>query len=280
MKQKKVAMVIGAGGVQCAAALGALWALRQAGIGLDLVVGCSDGALYATAVALGMDAEATISLARRLWTHELTGRRDYRGLLGALFPKRMEFDGRFGLRDDALLLKRLNEAFAEQTFAGAQIPLLLTATDFITGEQVILQDGRLSDALRASMAMPFVFAPWRINGRLLTDGYLSDPLPVNVAGREGADVIIALGFEMPYQSKIDSPLRYAFQLSGIMTNSTFRARLAFQHLAHHAELLLLTPQFRRRIDRFDTEKLPAIVAAGEEAMRAQLPDLQTVNGDR
>lgn len=271
---KKIALVIGAGSVKCAAALGVLRVLRQAGIAPDLVVGCSGGALYATAVALGLDVETAVTLTQRLWTRELTGKQNRRAFLQALLPKRLGFDGRFGLRDDTLILKRLHETFGEQTFADAVMPLFIAATDFLTGEQVVLQHGRLVDAIRASIAIPFVFAPWLVDGRLLLDGYLSDPLPINIAMREGADVIIALGFETPTQPNIQSPLRYAFQLSSIMTNSILKARLAFHHLSHHHELLLLAPEFRQRIRLFDTHQFSAIIAAGEEAMAAQLPHLQ------
>ncbi|MCA9955987.1 MAG: patatin-like phospholipase family protein [Ardenticatenaceae bacterium] len=275
MKEKKVALVIGAGSVKCAASLGVLRVLRQAGIMPDLVVGCSGGALFAAAIAVGLSVDEATALTQQLWTRDLTGRRNHRALLQALLPDRLGFNGRFGLRDDQLILQRLNEALGQQTFAETQIPLFITATDFGTGEQVVLQDSRLTDAIRASIAIPFVFAPWEVNGRLLLDGYLSDPLPVNVAMREGADVIIALGFESPFQPALTSPLRYVFQLSSIMANSMLKARLAFYHQTHHAELLLLMPQFRQRIRLFDTAKFPAIIAAGEEAMAAQLPYLQS-----
>ena len=280
MERKKIALVIGAGSVKCAAALGVLRVLHQAGIKPDLVVGCSGGALYAAAVALGLEVETAVSLTRQLWTKELTGRRNTRALLQAVLPRQLGFNGRFGLRDDALIRQRLDDAFGSQTFADTPIPLFITATDFMTGQQVVLQNGRLAEAVRASMAIPFVFAPWEVDGRLLVDGYLSDPLPVNVAIREGADVILALGFESPGQHTMDSPLRYAFQLSSIMTNSIFKARLAFHNLAHHAEILLLLPQFRQRISLFDTDKFPAIIAAGEEVMQAHLPYLQTVISER
>ncbi|WP_420645020.1 patatin-like phospholipase family protein [Candidatus Leptofilum sp.] len=288
MRRKKIALVVGAGSVKCAAALGVQHVLQQAGIVPDLVVGCSGGALFATAIALGWSVAEATRLTQQLWTRELTGRRNNRALWQALFPKRLGFDGRFGLRDDQLILQRLNETFGQHTFAQTHLPLFITATDFGTGEQVVLRDGRLTDAIRASIAIPFVFAPWEVNactergrtGRLLVDGYLSDPLPINVAMREGADVIIALGFETPYQQNMDSPLRYAFQLSSIMSNSLLKARLAFYNLNHHSELLLLMPQFRQRIRLFDTAKFPAIIAAGEEAMAAQLPYLQSVIGER
>lgn len=280
MQKRKVALVIGAGSVKCAAALGALRVLQEENISIDLVVGGSGGALYAAAIALGWTPETTASLTRRFWTPELTGRRNNRALLQALVPRRFHFDGRFGLRDDAQLRRRLKETFGARTFAQTEIPLYITATDFLTGEQVILRNGPLAAALRASMAIPFVFAPWPVDGRLLADSYLSDPLPGNVAIQEGAGVIIAIGFESPYQQKTDSPLRYALQLSSIMTNSMFRARVAFQTLTHHAETLLLTPQFRRRIDPFDGQQLRAIIAAGEEAMTAQLPSLKAALNSR
>lgn len=276
MNRPKVALVIGAGNARCAAALGALRVLRQENISIDLVVGGSGGALYAAAVALGWTPATTASLTRAFWTPDLTGRRNNRALLQALIPGRSTFDGRFGLRDDALLCRRLQEIFGSRTFADTAIPLFITATDFLTGEQVVLNSGPLTTALRASMALPFVFAPQPVDGRLLADAYLSDPLPGNVAIREGAGVIIAVGFESPQQHKLNSPLRYAFQLSSIMTNSMFRARVAFQTLAHHADILLLAPRFRRRIDPFGGRQLPAIVAAGEEAMAAQLPSLQAL----
>jgi NTE family protein len=275
--RKKIALVIGAGSVKCAAALGVLRVMRQAGITPDMVVGCSGGALVAATAALGMEVETAVSLTQQLWTRDLTSKRSYRALLQALLPRRLGFDGRFGLRSDRLILQRLHEAFGTQTFADTAIPLFITATDFATGEQVVLQNGRLTDAIRASIAIPFVFAPWPVNGRLLLDGYLSDPLPINVAIREGADVIIALGFESPNQHAISSPLRYAFQLSSIMSNSLFRARIACHSQVHHADLLLLIPEFRQRIRLFDTQKFPAIIAAGEAAMAAQLAFLQTVN---
>lgn len=279
MKKRKVALVIGAGGVKCAAALGALRILRQQNISIDLVVGGSGGALYAAAIALGWTPETTASLTRHFWRPDLTARRNNRALLQALMPRRFQFDGRFSLRDDATLRRRLQDTFGARTFADTEVPLFITATDFLTGEQVILNGGPLAGALRASMAIPFVFAPWSVDGRLLADGYLSDPLPSNVAIQEGAGVIIALGFESPRQQKIDSPFRYALQLSSIMTGSMFRARVAFHTLTHHTDILLLTPRLRRRIDHFDGDQLPAIIAAGEEAMAAQLPALlAAING--
>jgi NTE family protein len=154
------------------------------------------------------------------------------------------------------------------------MPLHITATDFANGEQVILSSGSLVDAIRASVALPFAFPPWRVGDRLLTDGYLSDPMPVGVAIREGADVIIAAGFESPYQESIHSASRFAMQFSAIMSNNLFKAYFAFHNLAHHGEVIPVIPRFTERVRLFDTDKIPYVISEGERAIEEQLPYLR------
>ena len=171
-------------------------------------------------------------------------------------------------------MRRLGEAFGDQRVDDTRIPLFITATDFHTGEQVVLQRGRVVDAIRASIAIPFAFKPWEVDGRLLIDGFMSDPLPVGVAMREGANVIVAMGFESPYQTRVTSIGRFAFQMSSIMTNNLLRASFAFHGLAHHAEVIPVIPRFGERIRLFDTGKIPYIIDEGERAMEEQMPYLR------
>jgi NTE family protein len=276
--QKRVAVVIGSGSVKCAAAIGLQNVLAREGIEIDMVVGCSGGSLYAALMAAGYPADRVVEMSKTLWTREITSKRHTRSLLSALFPKLMKFDESFGMRDDRPILETLERAFGGLSFETMKIPLHIAATDFHTGEQVILGSGSLVDAIRASIAIPFIFKPWRVGDRLLMDGFLSDPLPVGVAMKEGADVIIAMGFESPYQMRIDSPARFAFQLSSVVTNNLLRANYAFHNLAHHSEVIPILPVFSQRIHLFDTEKIPAIVADGERAAEEQLPYLKRLLG--
>jgi NTE family protein len=271
---KRVALVIGAGSVKCAAALGLQKVLTRAGIPLDRIVGCSGGSIYAALMAAGYPAEDVIELTKRTWTREVTSKRDRRALLKILFPKLMKFDEEFGMRDDRLVMKTFREVFDGLSFETMKVPLHIAATDFHTGEQVVLSSGSLVDAVRASIAIPFVFKPWRVDGRLLMDGFLSDPLPVGIAIKEGADVIIAMGFESPYQTRVDSPGRFAFQLSSVVTNNLLKSNYAFHNLAHHSEVIPIVPVFSQRIRLFDTDKIPSIVEDGERAAEAQLPYLK------
>jgi NTE family protein len=274
VSRHRIALVIGSGSVKCAAALGLLKVLQREGIAVDLVVGCSGGSLYAAAIALGDSVAAAEEKTRQLWTQEITKRRNRKAFLSALLPQVFGFDEGFGLVDDRIVLERLRAAFGERTFAEARIPLYLTATDFHTGEQVVFSSGGLVDAIRASIAIPYVFRPWRVGERTLVDGFLSDPMPVGVAIREGADVIITLGFESPYQTKISSVLRFAFQLSSITSNNLLKANFAFHNLAHHNEIIPIIPQFRHRIHLFDTDKIPYVIEEGERAAEQQMPYLR------
>ena len=271
---RRVAVVVGSGSVKCAASLGMYRLLRREGIRIDMTVGCSAGALYAAAIALGMSPEDAAELNARLFTREAAERSDRRNLLRALFPRLLGFDANWGLKDDRLLCSRLHAGFGDRMFTDCQIPLYVTATDFANGAQVVLSDGPLVPALHASLALPFAFPPVRIGDQLLTDGFLSDPLPVGVAMREGADIILAMGFESAYQERVYSPGRFAMQLSSILSNNLLKAMFAFHGATHHSEVLIIVPQFKQRIHLFDTEKMPYIMDEGERAMEEHLPYLR------
>ncbi|MEL6526831.1 MAG: patatin-like phospholipase family protein, partial [Chloroflexota bacterium] len=161
----KVAIVIGSGSVKCAAALGMYDLLKQEAIEIDLIVGCSGGALFATLIAMGVQVDDAIERTKRLWTRDITQQRSIRDFLSVVFPKWLDFDENFGLNDDALILERLYEAYGQMTFADTQRPLYLTATDFHTGEQIVINEGKIVPAIRASMAIPFSFKPLEVDNR-------------------------------------------------------------------------------------------------------------------
>jgi NTE family protein len=273
--QARVALVIGSGSVKCAAAIGIQKALIRAGIGLDMVVGCSGGAIYAALMAAGHPPAVSAEMTQQMWTREISQGRNRRALLQALAPRWLKFKAEhFGLRDDRLLMARLREAYGASQIEDMKIPLHITATDFSNGELVDISSGSVVDAIRASAALPFAFSPWKIDGKLLVDGFLSDPMPVSVAVKHGASVIVAVGFESPYQESVTSAGRFAFQLSSIMSNNLLKSRFAFQSLAHHSEVLAVMPEFKQRIRLFDTAKVPYIIEEGERAAEEQMPYLK------
>lgn len=270
MKKKKIALVIGAGSVKCAAALGLWKVLAAEHIHFDMIVGCSGGSLYAASMALGFSLDETVARTKTLWNKSVTQRRNWRALISAVLPKAFGFNERFSMVDDGPLLARLREVFGEKTFADAHIPLYLMATDLFTGESLALCDGSLVNAIRSSIAIPYVWSAWPLNGRMLIDGAASNPLPVDVAIRQGADIILAIGFQSPFPNKIRSVSRYAFHINSLMTNNLYQANFAFHNAVHHAEIVSIFPEFERSIRLFDTDQIPYVIEQGEKAMSTQL----------
>lgn len=275
-QRKKLALVIGAGSVKCAAALGLWKVLDRAGIRIDMLVGCSGGSIYAAVMALGYDVDTCERLTRELWTPAITRRRDLRSMLSVAFPRLFGFKGSFGMLSDEPLRRALEAPFGHRSFAEASVPLHIVATNLADGQKVVLNKGNVADAVRASIAIPYIWKPWCVDGRWLLDGCLNDPLPVDVAIREGADIILAMGFESPHPHRIRSAMRYAFQVNSIYTNNLLRANYAFHNLAHHAEIIPVLPEFDGNIRLFDTDKFPHVIECGERAMQADLDHLRQV----
>jgi NTE family protein len=209
-----------------------------------------------------------------MWTRELTDKRNPKAILQMIMPKLFGFSAKFGMKSDHLAMKRFEEVYGDRNIEDLPIRLFITATDFNTGDQVVISRGRVVDAVRASISIPFIFEPYEVDGRLLTDGFVSDPLPVGVAMKEGANVIIAMGFDSPMQTNINSPARFGFQLSSIMSNNLLKSNFAFHSMAHHSEVIGIIPRFTQRVRLFDTEKFPYIIEEGERATEEQLPYLR------
>jgi NTE family protein len=270
--QKKLALVIGSGSVKCAAALGAWKVFQRESLPLAMVVGCSGGSAYAAAIALGYDTQAVEEMTNALWTSDLMN--GYMGNLKAAMAGEQEFNERSGLVDGAAVMQRFRTAFGEKQFSDTQLPLHIVATDLRLGEKVVLSTGSIADAVLASSAIPMVFPPHEIEGRLLTDGAACDPLPVDVAIKEGADAIVALGFDLPYPRRLRSFNAVQTQLNAIYINNLLRASFAFHSAVHHAEIVSLFPDFDKAIGGFDTGQFPYIIEQGAKAAEAQVEYLK------
>jgi NTE family protein len=266
--QPRLAVVLGSGGVRSIAGLGLLEALREAGLKPDLIVGCSAGAIFGAVAAAGHDPAEGLALAMRLWTAEITRTPQRLAVAKMVLPRIGGFDPDFALRDDRLVLDRLRQAFGQQTLESLPLPLRVTATDADTGETVELREGRVVDALRASIALPFMFSPKLIDGRRLTDGFLTNPLPVSAA--RDALTVVALGVEAPMPSRIDRPARLLARVTSTMTNSLMQARVAAAR-AEGMQLVTVIPKPHRRIGLFDTDAMPELVELGRQSAREALP---------
>lgn len=268
---KQVALVLGSGGLKCAAAMGAFKVLAREGIQVNMLVGCSGGGIYAAMMALGYSDAEIQDITCRGWTKKNLSQYRYRPFVNQLLPQGLRSDHAFSVLDDRPFLNVMGEVLGGRTFADARIPLYLVATDMETGEKVVLEEGSVLDAVRASMSIPIFFEPWRIGGRVLADGALTDPLPIDVAIREGADVILAMGFPQPYDVNLVSLGSVANKTINTMVNHLLVSTFAFYNAVHHTEIIPIMPDFSREIALTDTHLLPHIVEEGERATEEQMP---------
>ena len=270
--QKRISLVIGSGGIKCAAAAGLWRVLQEEGIAVDDVVGCSGGSLYAALIANQVDVKDMEEWSKTLWTSDIM--HGYTENLKASKDGSLRFNERSGLVDDSVLNKKLQDIYGEWKFSDLKLPFKVVATDLLSGGKVILSEDNVFDAVRASSAIPIIFPPWEVNGRLLIDGAASDPLPIDVAIQDGADIIIAMGFTLDYRARFRSMTAVQEQKNSIYMNNILNATYAFYNLAHHAEIFPVIPEFESTVSMFDVDKIPSVIEQGEQAARKQLPHIR------
>lgn len=270
----KIAIVIGAGGLRCVSAFGVLQVLQREGVEIDLVVACSGGALGGYWIASGRDDPADgIAEFVEGWMGAFD-KPAYRKILGAVFPRLFGFSARFGAIRDRAINEALQQYVGSTRFEELGIPLHFVATDVGSGEKAVLSSGPVFDAMRATIAIPLVLPPWEVGGRLLMDGAVCDPMPVDVAIREGADIIIAIGFEEALDAEIDSGVSLVKQVIGVATNHLLRAQFAFHSMVHHAEVIPILPDFGQSVGLRDTHLISHLVERGAVAAEREMPYLR------
>src|SRR5688500_4189406 len=192
LQKNRLSVVIGSGGVLCAASLGLSKALHREGLTPGMAVGCSGGSIYAAIIALGVDPDEAQRLTLNLFTSDVF--EGYTSNLKSALSGETRFTEMSSLIDDNVMYERLKIVFSEKTFKDTLFPLYIVATNLYTGDRVVISSGKILDAIRASIAIPMIFSPWKIGDQLLVDGAVCDPLPIAVAIQQGSDVISDVGF--------------------------------------------------------------------------------------
>jgi NTE family protein len=211
----RTALVLSGGGAKGLAHIGVLAALDSLGIRPDLVVGASMGAAIGALYASGYSGRELDSLARAVPLSQLF--RSYQPRaprsLGVLRPLVMweQGDRRFNLQSASVVESEINALLnvamlkgnlvARGDFDSLPIAFRAVATDLATGQPVVIASGDLAQAVRASVAIPLVFAPELRDSQFLADGGLSANIPVAVARAQGAErVIVSDATEHPAAS--------------------------------------------------------------------------------
>jgi NTE family protein len=226
---KRVALALGSGGARGYAHIGVINELRDRGYEVVGIAGSSMGALVGGVYAAGSLDEFTE------WAQTLT----QRTMLRLLDPS----ISAAGVLRAGKILDAVRDMLGDAAIENLPIPFTAVATDLISGKSVWLQRGPVDDAIRASIAIPGIVAPHVLDGRLLADGGILDPLPMAPIAAVNADLTIAVSL-----SGTDTDLR-ADEPTGLEMTAT-RERL--NRLLRSTSALLETPTARSVLSRFGT----------------------------
>ena len=193
---KKLGLILGSGGSRGFCHIGFLQALEEHGIKIDVLSGCSIGAVVGAVYLTGKTPEQMKNIAFRLKQSDFT-------------DPSITFFKSLALMRTAKLDALLSRYLKGKTFADLPIPFAVTATDLVTGKLVTISDGDLFTAVKASSAIPAVFRPVKKGGAILVDGGLLSRTPVAAAKKLGAQVTVAVDLigDLPEYSETKNIIR-------------------------------------------------------------------------
>ncbi len=172
-----IGLALGSGAARGWAHLGVLQALAQEGVVPQIICGCSIGAFVGAAAASG-DLEKLAQWAKKLKWQDVVSL--------------LDVSLRSGLIKGDKLIDFFERNFIDRDFSELETRFACVATELTTGREIWLQEGSVSAAVRASIAVPGLMTPVVHNGRLLVDGGLVNPVPVSLCRAMGADIVIAV----------------------------------------------------------------------------------------
>ena len=176
---RKIGLALGGGYARGLAHVGVLEVLEREGIPIDIIAGTSIGSAVGALYARQKDAAQVKKEAMSLDWKRLAI------LLDPIFSKG-------GLLGGKRIMNLLRRFIGDVKFNDLEIPLACIATDLFTGEEVVLNEGSVIEAVRASISIPLIFSVVNWEGRYLVDGGLVNQVPISVAKQMGADFVIAV----------------------------------------------------------------------------------------
>ncbi|MGI8556579.1 MAG: patatin-like phospholipase family protein [Pyrinomonadaceae bacterium] len=287
-KRPRIGLVLSGGGARGFAHIGVLKVLEENHIPVDYIAGASMGALVGALYATGRTPDEMEKLVDTLdWDKLLRGKpafddltfrrkEDRRNLPGAVtlggqktnlrLPSSLNPGHEIGLELDHLMLP-----YGDNTdFDNLPIPFRAVATDLVNAETVVLKNGSLAQALRATMAIPAVFSPVELNGKILADGGILNNIPTDVAKDMGADIILVVNIETPIGDR--SSLQ---DLVGILGQTFYVATIENSRRSLRQADIIIAPDLKNygTFDFNDGEKIVQLGYEGAEQKVALLKSL-------
>jgi len=239
-ERPKIGLVLSGGGAKGVAHIGVLKAMEEAGLTPDYITGTSMGSIMGGLYSVGYSADELAEIVVNInWDHVLTNKipldkvtfeeKDYYGrYLADLYLQNKKLKYPSGVIEGQALM----DIFSELTrpvhnirdFNKFPVPYACVATNIATGEPVVLNKGSLASAMRASMAIPTVFTPIKIDGNLLVDGGLVRNMPVDEVLDMGADIVIGVFVSSDLNPEEDLTSLISILTQSALINGVFDTR--------------------------------------------------------
>lgn len=248
----QVALVLGGGGSRGLAHVGVIEELQNAEIPIDLIVGTSAGGIVGALYADTQDIDYIKNILCPLKSSAIL---DY-----TLINSRYGFVTGYKLRD------YLNKYLKSRTFEELKVPLIVVAADLYTGEVVTLGASELIPSVHASCAVPGMFRPVRLYGRYLIDGGILEPVPVQTARNNGAEIVIAVDISENLSEDLPK------NIIDVMVRSFEICYLQLSNISMMSADVVIKPKIRRVGMFCDTKSdKDKLYLAGREAARNAIP---------
>jgi len=229
--KKKVGLALGGGGAKGLAHIGVIKELERAGVEISFIAGTSMGALVGAWYAATKDIRAleelflSVSSDDVVPVHKLVRKQD-----GNIFK-------------DPSIPAFYESRIGAISFDECKIPFKATATDAKNGDLVILDKGNVMDAVRASTALPIVFKPVMIDGKMLMDGGFVNPVPADIVKGMGADFVIAVDVSSKWTDFSEQHLMDMLHVYGLVSHalSVIEYQIAKRVLAESADVVMNPP---------------------------------------
>ncbi len=257
---KKIGIALGCGGARGLAHLGVLKILKQENIKIDFIVGASMGAFIGALFALDYDLDEIEKEAL-----SFNKKKAIKILLSVSNPK-------ISMIGNKKVKKYAQSFLKNKTFEDTKIPLYVTATDLASGDQVIISKGKIIDAVMASISVPGIFPPVKIGGKYYIDGGVTNPTPIDVVKKLGADVVIGVDLVMQRTIKLANPSIFTTLMQSYEIIRTQGVKYNIKKV--ESDAILIKPKLRGPIDSFKFYNIGKFIKAGEDAAKKVLPEIK------
>lgn len=203
LKPKNIGLVLSGGALRGAAHVGVLQVFEREGISPSIVAGTSVGAIIGATYAGGVTADTMVEMFTHLkWPNLI----------------KVTWKNTLGLFDTEPLEGFISDLIADSDFCDLTKKFAAVSCNLLTGEKVVMKEGPVAPAVRASAAFPGIFSPIKMGDRLLVDGGIVDNMPVSVAKEMGADYIIAVDLSSPtvLSKSPENPIDLLFSVINLM----------------------------------------------------------------